>query len=129
MIQLASGDDDLPKRENIGEKRRKYDHRVLARSGAGSLDDDDTGDGDRAVRARPSEAGAKTDLGQVESEDEFYKEVKRQRLTKLSAKAALYARHASGGKIFEFWAHGSPNFFALETGGVAVPSDQLCFFV
>ncbi|CAA7388712.1 unnamed protein product [Spirodela intermedia] len=62
---LASGDDDLPKRENIGEKRRKYDHRVLARSGAGSLDDDD-----RAVRSRGTDDDTETDLGQVESEDE-----------------------------------------------------------
>ena len=80
--QLASGDDDLPKRESIGEKRRKYDLRAVPESDAGQMIDDNA----------DKDADTKFEDGEIEGEDEFYQQVKRQRLTNLSAKAALYTR-------------------------------------
>ncbi|CAO2203562.1 unnamed protein product [Urochloa humidicola] len=67
--KFVSGDDDLPKRDNIGERRRKHELRVLSRIGANSLEDDH----------ELPEAGD-------DSEDEFYQDVKRQRTEKLSIK-------------------------------------------
>ncbi|XP_078441231.1 sas10/U3 ribonucleoprotein (Utp) family protein [Wolffia australiana] len=95
--KLASGDDDLPKRESIGEKRKKFDLRAVAIDGeAGGDTDDDDGPN------KDAEAGSRD----LESEDEFYKEVKKQRLTKLSAKAALYTRDSSGPRAAEAEADG-----------------------
>uniref|UniRef100_A0A1D1ZA92 Something about silencing protein 10 n=1 Tax=Anthurium amnicola TaxID=1678845 RepID=A0A1D1ZA92_9ARAE len=101
---FVSGDDDLPVRENIGEKRIKYDHMKvqkdekqrkheledLAKMGAASIAD--VGLDNRAVGTRFTDADTQVDSGILESEDEFYKEVKRQRLTTLSARATLYTR-------------------------------------
>nr|CAB3476749.1 unnamed protein product [Digitaria exilis] len=69
--KFVSGDDDLPKRDNIGERRRKHELRVLSRVGANSLDHELPEDGD-------------------DSEDEFYQDVKRQRIEKLSKKNEKY---------------------------------------
>ncbi|RCV12495.1 hypothetical protein SEVIR_2G283801v4 [Setaria viridis] len=71
--KFVSGDDDLPKRDNVGERRRKHELRVLSRVGANSVEYDhelpEDGDG---------------------SEDEFYQDVKRQRTEKLSFKNEKY---------------------------------------
>nr|XP_034580961.1 something about silencing protein 10-like [Setaria viridis] len=71
--KFVSGDDDLPKRDNVGERRRKHELRVLSRVGANSVEYDhelpEDGDG---------------------SEDEFYRDVKRQRTEKLSLKNEKY---------------------------------------
>ncbi|CAN6203919.1 unnamed protein product [Urochloa humidicola] len=67
--KFVSGDDDLPKRDNIGERRRKHELRVLSRVGSNSLEDD---------HELPE--------GGDYSEDEFYQDVKRQRTEKLSIK-------------------------------------------
>ncbi|KAF8762238.1 hypothetical protein HU200_009791 [Digitaria exilis] len=69
--KFVSGDDDLPKRDNIGERRRKHELCVLSRVGANSLDHELPEDGD-------------------DSEDEFYQDVKRQRIEKLSKKNEKY---------------------------------------
>lgn len=73
IFKFVSGDDDLPKRDNVGERRRKHELRVLSRVGANSVEYDhelpEDGDG---------------------SEDEFYQDVKRQRTEKLSFKNEKY---------------------------------------
>ncbi|CAL4963537.1 unnamed protein product [Urochloa decumbens] len=72
--KFVSGDDDLPKRDNIGERRRKHELRVLSRVGANSLEDD---------HELPEDGN--------DSEDEFYQNVKRQRTEKLSMKNEKYS--------------------------------------
>ncbi|KAK1326548.1 hypothetical protein QJS10_CPA01g02643 [Acorus calamus] len=86
--KLASGDDDLPKRDDIGERRRKHELRVLARAGVEPVDEE--GDEDEGI------GGAETESDDGEgasgSEDEFYRAVKKQRTAKMSVKADLYSR-------------------------------------
>ena len=77
IFKFVSGDDDLPKRDNIGERRRKHELRVLSRVGANSVEDHELPEGGDA------------------SEDGFYEDVKRQRTEKLSIKNALYSRLVS----------------------------------
>ncbi|KAM0950994.1 putative sas10 domain-containing protein [Dioscorea sansibarensis] len=84
--KFVSGDDDVPMRDDIGERRRKHELRVLARAGTVSMDDD-IGPENKSV-----DTGAYEDDGTTDSEDDFYKEVKKQRTEKLSAKAELYSR-------------------------------------
>lgn len=77
-LQIVSGDDDLPKRDDIGERRRKHELRVL--SGAGIVSGDDVGDG-------PGTVGNNED----NDVDDFYKQVEQQRAAKLAAKSEMYA--------------------------------------
>ncbi|KHG07529.1 Something about silencing 10 [Gossypium arboreum] len=94
--KVISGDDDLPKRDDIGERRRKHELRVLAGATVKSEDDhggeydmleeDDRGNGGISG----DEDGDTEDT--EESEDEFYKQVKQQRAAKLAAKAEMYTR-------------------------------------
>ncbi|XP_020096366.1 something about silencing protein 10 [Ananas comosus] len=95
--KFASGDDDLPKRDDIGERRRKHELRVLARTGTKSFDDDvddeDVAYEDGKLKRKHGDIGAEVKEDKTaESEDEFYKEVKRQRIEKLAAKKQLYAK-------------------------------------
>ncbi|KAJ6804781.1 something about silencing protein 10 [Iris pallida] len=94
--KLASGgDDDLPKRDDIGERRRKFELRVLARSGTNPLGDDGhTGDEDDIGKEKRSRDGYVQEKNEEtpESEDEFYQQVKKQRAGKLMAKSQLYSR-------------------------------------
>ncbi|KAF3451037.1 hypothetical protein FNV43_RR07126 [Rhamnella rubrinervis] len=89
-LKVISGDDDLPKRDNIGDRRRKHELQVLARAGVESEDgggyeiDGAESDGDVEMD-EDSETGS--------SEDEFYRQVKQQRAAKLAAKAEIHSRN------------------------------------
>lgn len=89
--KVVSGDDDLPKRDDIGERRRKHERRVLSGAGIEPMDDDGHAD-DFPVSA--------DDNGNVEAEgdsdnskDDFYKQVKEKRDQKRALKAMKYARN------------------------------------
>ncbi|KAL2344866.1 hypothetical protein Fmac_006151 [Flemingia macrophylla] len=87
--KVVSGDDDLPKRDDIGERRRKHELRVLA--GAGITAEDD-GDDDQMDDLGPNEDNDEEDAGSEDSENEFYKQVEQLRAAKLAAKAEAYSR-------------------------------------
>ena len=91
MGKVVSGDDDLPKRDDIGERRRKHELRVLA--GAGVKTEDDNGDDDDEVGGPGSDDSAEEDdVESGDSENEFYKQVEQRRAAKLAAKAEIYSR-------------------------------------
>lgn len=89
--KVVSGDDDLPKRDDIGERRRKHELKVLAGAGIKSEGDaeDELGtlqeDGDTDVEDDDTE----------DSEDDLYEQVRQQRAAKLAAKAEMYSRCVS----------------------------------
>lgn len=91
VLKIASGEDDLPKRDDIGERRRKHELRVLAGAGIEPKDDSDDGIGTAGVDKDADMDD--NDSGTEESEDEFYKQVKEQRAAKLAAKAETYSRY------------------------------------
>ncbi|KAJ1293400.1 hypothetical protein BS78_01G065100 [Paspalum vaginatum] len=84
---FVSGDGDLPKRDNIGERRKIHELRVPSRAGGNSLEDhgllEDSGD---------TEDDHVFLQGSDDSENEFYQDVKRRRIEKLSFKNEKYAR-------------------------------------
>lgn len=86
--KVISGDDDLPKRDDIGERRRKHELRVLAGAGVEPSDDvvkDEPGD-------HASDDVATSDDGEMDSDMEFYREVEKQHSAKLAAKEKMYSR-------------------------------------
>ncbi|TXG73599.1 hypothetical protein EZV62_002178 [Acer yangbiense] len=87
--EVISGDDDLPKRDDIGERRRKHELRVLAGAGI-KFEDDDAGE--ELGTPNSDEDGDMEEGDTGESEDEFYKQVKQQRAAKHAAKAEIYTR-------------------------------------
>ncbi|PPD90668.1 hypothetical protein GOBAR_DD12407 [Gossypium barbadense] len=94
--KVISGDDDLPKRDDIGERRRKHELRVLAGATVKS-EDDHGGEYDTLEEDDGGNGGISGDEDDdtedtEESEDEFYKQVKQQRAAKLAAKAEIYTR-------------------------------------
>ncbi|XP_045829414.1 something about silencing protein 10-like [Trifolium pratense] len=70
-FKAVSGDDDLPQRDGFGERRRKYESRVLA--GTGITTEDNNSD-----------------------DNDFYKQVEKLRAAKLAAKAETYSRKSAG---------------------------------
>ncbi|KAK4422026.1 Something about silencing protein 10 [Sesamum alatum] len=88
--KVISGDDDIPKRDDIGERRRKHELRVLAGAGITSMDDVDgetgnlSSDGVADVNGE-SDSDSDSDL-------EYYKQVERQHAAKLAAKSEKYSR-------------------------------------
>ncbi|KAK3414449.1 hypothetical protein EUGRSUZ_H00313 [Eucalyptus grandis] len=88
LEKVISGGDDLPRRDDIGERRRKHELQVLAVAGFKS--EDDLGDEDGNLEAY---GGADSeDSESEESADEFYKQVKQQRAATLATKAEMYSR-------------------------------------
>ncbi|OIS96530.1 PREDICTED: something about silencing protein 10 [Nicotiana attenuata] len=85
--KVISGDDDLPKRDDIGERRRKHELRVLAGAGIEPSDDVEDEPGNHA-----SDDVASSDDGEMDSDLEFYKEVEKQHSAKLAAKEKMYSR-------------------------------------
>lgn len=86
--KIISGDDDLPMRDDIGERRRKHELRVLA--GAGIKSDDDVEDEPKSLDA--DGAFDMEEDNETESDFEFYREVEKQHEAKLAAKAKMYSR-------------------------------------
>ncbi|XP_042060842.1 something about silencing protein 10-like [Salvia splendens] len=86
--KVIAGDDDIPKRDDIGERRRKHELRVLAGAGIRSGEDveDETGSlsSDEADDAN-GESDADSDL-------EFYKQVESKHVARLAEKSAKYSR-------------------------------------
>lgn len=93
-VQVISGDDDIPKRDDIGERRRKHELRVLA--GAGIKTEDDEGEDLGFAEADGSsdeEDDVEDDTNDMDaSEDEFYKQVKEKRAERLATKKQMYSR-------------------------------------
>ncbi|KAJ9188987.1 hypothetical protein P3X46_000331 [Hevea brasiliensis] len=88
--KVISGDDDVPKRDDIGERRRKHELKVLA--GAGIKSEDDAVNELGALETdEASDMEEDGDAGV--SEDEFYKETKEKRDAKIAAKAKIYKRN------------------------------------
>lgn len=90
LWKTVSGDDDLPARDDIGERRRKFELRVLAGAGVKSEED-----GKNESEAFASDDNNDDDNDMVdndgESEDEFYKHVKQNQQSKRAAKAEIYS--------------------------------------
>ncbi|WOH02447.1 hypothetical protein DCAR_0521836 [Daucus carota subsp. sativus] len=90
--KLVSGDDDLPKRDDIGERRRNHELRVLAGAGIKSNDD---GDDEPNTEDVNGSAGMEVDdatESDSESDLEFYKQVEAQHKAKLASKSEKYSR-------------------------------------
>ncbi|KAF8086058.1 hypothetical protein N665_0636s0030 [Sinapis alba] len=99
--KTVSGDDDLPQRDDIGERRRKFELKVLAGAGVKSeedgknesevfaSDEDNDKDGDDNYMVDSDGESAEG------SEDEFYKQVKQNKQAKRAAKAEIYSREPS----------------------------------
>ncbi|TMW93285.1 hypothetical protein EJD97_011923 [Solanum chilense] len=85
--KIISGDDDLPKRDDIGERRRKHELRVLAGAGVEPTDGVNDEPGDHA-----SDDVATSDDSEMDSDMEFYREVEKQHSAKLAAKEKMYSR-------------------------------------
>ncbi|XP_010517945.1 PREDICTED: something about silencing protein 10 isoform X1 [Camelina sativa] len=92
--KTVSGDDDLPQRDDIGERRRKFELRVLAGAGVKSEEDGRNGSGEFASDEDNDRDGFNNDMvdNDSESEDEFYKQVKQKQEAKRAAKAEIYSR-------------------------------------
>ncbi|KAG8375894.1 hypothetical protein BUALT_Bualt09G0006600 [Buddleja alternifolia] len=83
--KIISGDDDMPKRDDIGERRRKHELRVLAGAGIGSFDDE--------TANLSSDGGSDVDEeNESDSDLEYYKQVEEQHAAKLAAKFDKYSR-------------------------------------
>jgi len=86
--KVVSGDDDLPKRDDIGARRRKHELRVLA--GAGIISEDGIED---EVGNVDTDGDTDMEDGDIEdSEVEYYKQVEKRRAAKLAAKTEMYSR-------------------------------------
>ncbi|KAK9062350.1 hypothetical protein SSX86_019536 [Deinandra increscens subsp. villosa] len=89
--RVISGDDDLPQRDDIGERRRKHEMRVLTNAGVQSDDDfQENGHGP----LEDDEEDSETEDGDTDSESDLYEQTKIKRDAKLAAKSQKYSRTA-----------------------------------
>jgi hypothetical protein len=85
-------------RDDIGERRRKHELRVLADAGVKTEDDagirteDDAGIMSEDELAIESDKNDDMDEDAESSEDDLYEQVKQKRAAKLAAKAEIYTR-------------------------------------
>ncbi|KZV50342.1 something about silencing protein 10-like [Dorcoceras hygrometricum] len=84
---VISGDDDVPKRDDIGERRRKYELRVLAGAGVTSADNLEVVTGNFSSD-RVAEVDGESD---PDPDLEYYKQVEQQHAAKLAAKSIKYS--------------------------------------
>lgn len=96
MLKGVSGDDDLPARDDLGERRWKHELRVLARAGIQSKDDDS--DDDVQLENEPESLGGHRANSGDSGEDgrfegDYYNLMKCQREAKLKMKADKYSRN------------------------------------
>nr|XP_043632540.1 something about silencing protein 10 [Erigeron canadensis] len=89
--RVISGDDDLPKRDDIGERRRKHEMRVLATAGIQS--DDDFQENETGTIGGDGTSDTNED-SEIASDNDLLKETKIKRDAKLAAKARKYSRTA-----------------------------------
>ncbi|KAL6578178.1 hypothetical protein OROMI_010506 [Orobanche minor] len=87
--QVISGDDDIPKRDDIGERRRKHELRVLAGAGIGSVDDVE----DDATNISSDGIADANEESDVNSDLDYYEQVKLEHAAKLAAKSDKYSRN------------------------------------
>lgn len=93
-FKFISGDEDLPKRDDVGERRRKFEEQLHARASFGDSDGDVKKKKGGANMTFLADATALENAGEaLELEDEFYKQVKKQRTDKVLAKEQLYSRY------------------------------------
>ncbi|RID70174.1 hypothetical protein BRARA_C02216 [Brassica rapa] len=98
--KTVSGDDDLPQRDDIGERRRKFELKVLAGAGVKSEEDGKNesevfGSDDDNDKDEDDDNDMVDSDSESEGEDEFYKQVKQNKQAKRAAKAEIYSREPS----------------------------------
>ncbi|CAA0811054.1 Sas10/U3 ribonucleoprotein (Utp) family protein [Striga hermonthica] len=84
--KVIAGDDDLAKRDDIGERRRKHELRVLAGAGIGSVNEETTNN------ISSDEIAGVSEESDDDSDLEYYKKVEREYAAKLAAKSEKYSR-------------------------------------
>lgn len=92
--KVVAGDDDIPRRDDIGERRRKHELRVLAGAGVKYADDVDDEPGNLSSDGA-ADANGESDANEESGSDsdlEFYKQVERQHAARVAAKSAKYSR-------------------------------------
>ncbi|VFQ72494.1 unnamed protein product [Cuscuta campestris] len=86
--RVISGDDDLPKRDDVGERRRKHELRVLAGAGIKPSATDGEKEEEPAGHTNDDEV----DASDGDSDLEFYKEIEKKHSEKVAAKQNKYSR-------------------------------------
>ncbi|KAL4589064.1 hypothetical protein LXL04_001966 [Taraxacum kok-saghyz] len=88
--EVMSGDDDVLKRDDIGERRKKHENKGLASAGIQSDDDDELQNDETTIDG----VNDTNKDGETELETDLYKETKIKLDAKLAAKAQKYSRTA-----------------------------------